>query len=202
MLARWPLGSLKPDVALRPARWSCSRSPRCRAGASRRCGDAGRSVMSQERRPLGLREAHGSGRASGLARNATARHSHEWRVLAGFWREKAGAGRVPSFKSGCAAARMLEGVFSRIIRVALGAYVSALMTLAFFNRKLLGNSPHHPGQRPDKVLILNRFISLEPPRRFLIGPAMHSFGSGRQFVANKRGVRVPAKPTLDILSRR
>jgi hypothetical protein len=58
------------------------------------------------------------GRISGRGRNATARHSHEWRVLAGFWREKAGAGRVPSFKSGCAAAKMLEGVFSRIIRVA------------------------------------------------------------------------------------
>jgi hypothetical protein len=33
---------------------------------------------------------------------------------------------------------------------------SALMTLAFFNRKLLGNSPHHPGERRDKVLIHNR----------------------------------------------
>jgi hypothetical protein len=41
-----------------------------------------------------------------------------WRVLAGFWREKAAAGRVPSFISGCAAAKMLEGVFSRILRMA------------------------------------------------------------------------------------
>jgi hypothetical protein len=28
-----------------------------------------------------------------------------------------------------------------------------LAELAFFNRKLLRNSPHHPGQRRDKVLI-------------------------------------------------
>jgi hypothetical protein len=41
-----------------------------------------------------------------------------WRVLAGFWRKKAGAGRVPSFISGCAAAKMLKGVFSRIVRMA------------------------------------------------------------------------------------
>ena len=79
---------------------------------------------------------------------------------------------------------------------------SALMTLAFFNRKLFGNSPHHPDQRRDKVLIRNRFISFVPPYRFFIRPAMHSFGSGRQFVANERGIRLLAKATLDVLNRR
>jgi hypothetical protein len=58
------------------------------------------------------------GVASGYCTQWQAPHSREWRVLAGFWREKAGAGRVPSFISGCAAAKMLEGVFSRIIRMA------------------------------------------------------------------------------------
>jgi hypothetical protein len=54
----------------------------------------------------------------GLCTQWQAPHSREWRVLVVFWREKAGAGRVPSFISGCAAAKMLEAVFSRIIRMA------------------------------------------------------------------------------------
>jgi hypothetical protein len=48
-----------------------------------------------------------------------------WRVLAGFWREKAGAGRVPSFISACAAANARKGYFRALIpwrEGALGAY--------------------------------------------------------------------------------
>jgi hypothetical protein len=63
-----------------------------------------------------VRKAHGA--CLGLCTHGTARHSCVWRGLAGFWRDKAGAGHVPSFISGCAVAIMLEGVFSRIIRVA------------------------------------------------------------------------------------
>jgi hypothetical protein len=33
----------------------------------------------------------------------------QWRVVTGFWREKAGAGRVPSLISACAAGRMFRG---------------------------------------------------------------------------------------------
>jgi hypothetical protein len=42
----------------------------------------------------------------------------EWPVLAGFWPENTIAVCVPSLISACTAAKMLEGVFSRIIRVA------------------------------------------------------------------------------------
>jgi hypothetical protein len=77
----------------------------------------GRSPLALEGRLRDRERRMVPGRASGLLA-MEARHSREWCVLAGFWREKAGAGRVPSFISGCAVAKMLEGVFSRIIRVA------------------------------------------------------------------------------------
>jgi len=62
--------------------------------------------------------------------------------------------------------------------------------------------PHHPGQCQDKILIYNRFICFVPLCDFIIRPAMHSFWSGWQFVANERDVRLLAKATLDVLSRR
>ena len=61
------------------------------------------------------------------------------------------------------------------------------------NRKLLGNLPHQPGQRQDKILIHSSFISFVPFHDFLIGPAMHAFGSGRQFVANERDYSSPSR---------
>ena len=84
-----------------------------RAGGARR----GAGGMSQEPRPSGSREAHGSGgRVSGFARNGTARHARKWRVLAGFWRKKAGAGCVPSLISACAAADARRGYFLHCLR--------------------------------------------------------------------------------------
>ena len=69
-ICRSPAIRDRPLALRRPAPWPRSRSPRCRAGASRRWGDAGRREMSQERRPLGVCERRMvPGRASGFARN-------------------------------------------------------------------------------------------------------------------------------------
>jgi hypothetical protein len=75
-------------------------------------------VSTGERGPAVIRRAfcvavHREGRG----RDDEARHSHEWRVLAGFWREKAVAGRVPSLISGvrrCENAR--RGIFAHYPR--------------------------------------------------------------------------------------
>jgi hypothetical protein len=64
------------------------------------------------------------------------------------------------------------------------------------NRNLLGNLAHQPCQRRDKVLIHNRFIRFVPFYDFLIGPAMHAFVPGRQFVANERDVIAQKRGTL------
>jgi hypothetical protein len=60
-------------------------------------------------------------RVSGRGRNGLARHSREWRVLAGFWREKAGADRVPSLISACATANARKGNFAHYARWREGA---------------------------------------------------------------------------------
>ena len=54
-----------------------------------------------------------------------ARHSHEWRVLAGFWREKAGAGHVPPLISACAAERRLAMRHPRLGRHIIGSALAA-----------------------------------------------------------------------------
>jgi len=84
---------------------------------------------------------------------ARAHHAREWRVLAGFWREKAGAGRVPSFISGCAAAKMLEGVFRALSAWREGALgsIPPIPRRAFAARSLLsctaGGGGRHPRTR-------------------------------------------------------
>jgi hypothetical protein len=49
-------------------------------------------------------------------RDAGARYSHEWRVLAGFWPKNSGAGCVPSLISACAAADARRGYFLHCLR--------------------------------------------------------------------------------------
>jgi hypothetical protein len=84
-----------------------------RAGGARR----GAGGMSQVPRPFGF--ARGAWFRGACLWLCTQWHSpREWRILTGFWPENTGAGCVPSFISGGAAAKMLEGVFSRIVRVA------------------------------------------------------------------------------------
>jgi hypothetical protein len=61
--------------------------------------------------PAWSREGAWFGACIGRCTEWQARHSREWRVLAGFWREKAGAGRVPSFISACATANARRGIF-------------------------------------------------------------------------------------------
>ena len=69
-----------------------------------------RSGLSQEPGPALVGRGYALRRVSG--RGGTARHAREWRVLAGFWREKASAGRVPSLISACAAADARRGIFA------------------------------------------------------------------------------------------